>query len=207
MKEYKETEIETLAKILKQDGVICVPTDTVYGICARINSPKSFNKLMKIKKRSFKKSFPVMCATIEQIKELAIVDEKTEKIIQAFMPGPITLVLKKNGKKRVTNNAGLRMTDEIAIRLAPTKVLKELIELTGSPIFMTSANPSNFPPCNTIEEVKNTLPTLDGYLSGEISWKASSTVLVCKEEPFYIQRPGPITMEQILKILEENKTE
>lgn len=95
MKRYKQSEIENLVDILKKDGVISVPTDTVYGLCARINSINAYNKLTMIKNRPSDKSFPVMCADLEQIKSIAIVDEKVEKLIRFFMPGPVTLILNK----------------------------------------------------------------------------------------------------------------
>ena len=95
MRIYKQTETKELANILKNDGVISVPTDTIYGVCARINSIKAHDNLVKIKNRPHSKLFPIMCADEEQIKSIAIVNEKTEKIIHAFMPGPITLVLLK----------------------------------------------------------------------------------------------------------------
>ena len=96
MKRYKQSETGELAEILKRDGVISVPTDTVYGICARISSFKAYNNLVIVKNRPVSKQFPVMCADEEQIKSIALVDEKAEKLIHAFMPGPITLILKKS---------------------------------------------------------------------------------------------------------------
>ena len=96
IKRYKKNEIENLVKILKNDGVISVPTDTVFGICARINSETAHDKLIAVKNRPIKKSFPVMCANEEQIKNIAIVNDVAKKLIKSFMPGPITLVLKKN---------------------------------------------------------------------------------------------------------------
>ena len=96
VKRYKKSEIKKLAKILKNDGVISVPTDTVFGICARINSKIAHDKLITVKNRPIKKSFPVMCANEEQIKSIAIVNDVAEKLIKSFMPGPVTLVLKKN---------------------------------------------------------------------------------------------------------------
>lgn len=89
MKRYKQNETDELSNILKQDGVISVPTDTVYGICARINSLNAYDKLVNIKNRPSNKSFPVMCANEEQIKSIAIVDERAQKLIHAFMPGPV----------------------------------------------------------------------------------------------------------------------
>ena len=82
MKRYTINDIEEVVNILKNDGAISVPTDTVYGICARINSTKAFNKLVNIKKRPSNKNFPIMCSDIEQIKSIAIVDDKAEKLIK-----------------------------------------------------------------------------------------------------------------------------
>ena len=152
---FKQTEIEELVKIIKNDGVISVPTDTVYGVCARISTNKAHDKLVAVKSRPENKAFPVMCANMEQIKKIAIVDEKAEKIIKTFMPGPITLVLKKNKELPdfVTNGK-----DTIAIRMATSKVLKEIIEKVKSPLFMTSANKSGEPACNNLDEIEKACP-------------------------------------------------
>ena len=53
IKRYKPNEIEKIAQILKNDGVISVPTDTVFGICARMNSEIAYHKLIKVKKLPF----------------------------------------------------------------------------------------------------------------------------------------------------------
>ena len=66
---YKQNEIDKLVQILKNDGVISVPTDTVFGICARINSQIAHDKLIEVKKRPINKAFPVMCANEKQIKK------------------------------------------------------------------------------------------------------------------------------------------
>ena len=124
IKRYKENEIDKLADILKNDGAISVPTDTVYGVCARISTQKAHDKLGKVKNRPEEKAFPIMCADEQQIKNIAIVDKRTEKIIKAFMPGPITLVLKK---KNTLSNYVTNGKDLVAIRLATSKVLEELI--------------------------------------------------------------------------------
>ena len=74
IKKYNENEINILADILKKDGVICVPTDTVYGICARANSKIAYEKLIEVKSRPENKAFPIMCANEKQIKDIAVVD-------------------------------------------------------------------------------------------------------------------------------------
>ena len=202
MKRYSQNEIDELANILKKDGVISVPTDTVYGICARINSKPAFDKLVDIKNRPTNKSFPVMCLDEEQIKSIAIVNQNAEKLIRAFMPGPITLVLNKKPEAfSYINNAGERISDELAVRIAPSSTLEELLQKTGSPIFLTSANISSGSTCNTLDEIENLFPNLDGILEGEISFGQASTIVDCTAKEIKIQRPGPISLEEIMEVL------
>ena len=198
IKKYKSDEIQELAKILKNDGVICVPTDTVYGLCASMNSIIGHEKLMKIKNRPENKLFPIMCADKKQIEKIAIVDEIAEKLIQAFMPGPITLILKKKNENTKHGNNDAKT---IAVRMATSKALKDLILKVGCPIFMSSANQSGEQTCSTIEEIEKTFPSLDGILEGIVSFGKASTIVDCTSKEIKILRLGPITLEEINNIL------
>lgn len=202
MKRYKQSEIEEVATVLKNDGVISVPTDTVYGICARINSSKAYLKLVSVKNRPSTKSFPVMCSDIEQIKSIATLDDNALKLIKAFMPGPITLVLnKRSDVLSYINNAGARETDELAIRMAPTPFLKELIKEVGSPLFLSSANKSGKDVCRSLDEIEEECPTLDGMVIGDISFGEASTIVDLTGDDIKIQRQGPISEDEIMKAL------
>lgn len=198
MKIYKQTQINELAEILKRDGVISVPTDTVYGVCARMNSEKAHDNLMITKNRPKSKLFPIMCADEEQIKTIAIVDKRAEKLIKAFMPGPITLILNKRPELPFYVNNGEKT---IAVRMATSNVLKELIKKTESPLFMSSANQSGEPTCTTLDEIQKSCPTLDGMMEGKVSFGQSSTIVDCTLEQLKIVRLGPISIEEIKKIL------
>lgn len=198
MKIYKQNETDELAEILKRDGVICVPTDTVYGICARMNSIKAHDNLIVAKNRPASKPFPVMCADEEQIKSIALVDERSEKLIRAFMPGPVTLILKKKPEiPAYVNNGGAT----IAVRMATSKTLEDLIRKTGSPIFMSSANQSGQPTCTSVDEIKKLCPNLDGIMEGNVVFSKGSTIIDCTLEEIKILRLGPISMEQITMAL------
>ena len=195
-------EIERIIKTLRDGGLIIYPTDTVYGICARINSSKAYLKLVSVKNRPSTKSFPIMCSDIEQIKSIAIIDEKALKLIKAFMPGPITLVLNKRPDVlSYINNAGARETDELAIRMAPTPFLKELIKEVGSPLFLTSANKSGKDVCRSLDEIEIECPTLDGMVMGDVSFGEASTIIDCTDNDIKIQRQGPISEDEIMKAL------
>ena len=196
IKKYNQNQIEELANILKNDGVICVPTDTVYGVCAKIDSEKAHEKLIEIKNRPLNKLFPIMCADEEQIKIIAIVNKKAEALINEFMPGPITLILEKQIK--LLDSIDNEYT-KIAVRMATSQILEQLIQKVESPIFMTSANISGEPTCQTIEEVEKAFPTLDGILEGEVPKGQASTIVDCTSEEIKILREGPITLEQIEK--------
>lgn len=199
IKRYKENEIEEIAQILKNDGVISVPTDTVFGICARINSQIAYNKLIEVKRRPINKAFPVMCANKEQIKNIAIIDEIAEKLINAFMPGPITLVLNKKSTlpKYVTNGK-----NTIAIRMATSKTIEKLITKIDSPIFMTSANQSGKPECTNLDEIEKSCPLLDGMVEGKVSYSMGSTIVDCSSKKIKILREGPISFELIKKAID-----
>ena len=202
MKRYKQSEIEEVVTVLKNDGVISVPTNTVYGICARINSSKAYLKLVSVKNRPSNKSFPVMCSDIEQIKSIATLDDNALKLIKAFMPGPITLVLnKRSDVLSYINNAGARETDELAIRMAPTPFLKELIKEVGSPLFLSSANKSGKDVCRSLDEIEEECPTLDGMVIGDISFGEASTIVDLTGDDIKIQRQGPISEDEIMKAL------
>ena len=199
IKRYKENEVEQLADILRNDGIISVPTDTVYGICARINSEKAHNKLIDIKKRPKNKAFPIMCADERQIENIAVVNTMAKKLIRAFMPGPITIILSKKNQlsKRITNGK-----NTIAVRMATSEPLKELIKKVGCPLFMTSANKSGEPECTTLDDIEKMCPFLDGMLDGNVVFGRSSTIVDCSSDEIRVLRTGPISIEQIMKIID-----
>lgn len=198
VKIYNENEIDELVYILKNDGVISVPTDTVYGLCGKIDSKKAYEKLLEIKERPINKAFPIMCADEKQVRKIGIVDKNVEKLISEFMPGPITLILEKNENldDYITNGK-----DTIAVRIATTKALVELIRKVGTPIFMTSANKSGEPECKNIAEIEKLSPLLDGILYGKYSFGKASTIVDCRFGEIKIIRKGPISEKEIRDIL------
>lgn len=195
---YGKNEIDKLAWILKNDGVISVPTDTVYGLCASINSEKAYKKLINVKNRPKNKFFPIMFKDLDQIKNICLVDKKIEKLINQFMPGPITFILNKKHDIIISEQLSFKT---IAVRMATSLELQELISKVGCPIFMTSANISGHETCKSISEIESVLPNIDGILEGNISYGQASTIVDCTSDEIRIQREGPITLEQILEIL------
>lgn len=200
IKRYTRDEIDELVTILKEDKVISVPTDTVYGVCARMNSEKAEDALRAVKNRPLTKAFPIMCANIEQIEEISYVDDRALKVIHAFMPGPITIILKKKENIPAYVNGGM---ETLAIRMAPNDTIKEIIEKVDSPLFMTSANQSGEKTCTSLDEIEVACPLLAGMLVGDTEFKEASTIVDLSKEEIKILREGPISLEDIIHILKE----
>ena len=197
----KQNEIEKIVDILKNNGVVAIATDTVFGVCATTKSNKAFQNLLKVKDRPKEKAFPIMCADIEDMRKVAIIDDEAERIINHFMPGPLTIVAKKN--KDVAKYIGNNET--VAIRMATSSTLKSIIELLGEPIFMTSANKSGEEEYSSIEEIVERLPLVDGVVDSSPSYERASTIYDCVNKK--VLREGPITEKEIKNILKEEDDE
>lgn len=177
--------------VLKKDGIIAYPTDTVYGLAIRYNSNKALENLINRKKRPKEKSFPIMVSNLKMLKKVAIVNERSEEIINRLMPGALTVVLNKNDE-----------TGTIAIRMAHEETLKKIIEELNEPIYLTSANLSNYPTCNSPDEIVM-YNLADVIVNGEIKEGIASTIVDLTGDDIKILRQGPISLDDILN--KENK--
>lgn len=177
--------------VLKKDGIIAYPTDTVYGLAIRYNSNKALENLINRKKRPKEKSFPIMVSNLKMLKKVAIVNERSEEIINRLMPGALTVVLNKNDE-----------TGTIAIRMAHEETLKKIIEELNEPIYLTSANLSNYPTCNSPDEIVM-YNLADVIVNGEIKNGIASTIVDLTGDDIKILRQGPISLDDILN--KENK--
>lgn len=185
-----------MAAVLKQDGCLSVPTDTVYGVCARI-SEAGQEKLYEVKNRPRSKQFPVMCSDLKQAETIVEISESAQKIMRAFMPGPLTVILRKKADAPAAIHG-----DTVAIRLAVSEPLRKLIEKTGTPIFLTSANQSGQKECESLDEIEAACPLLDGMMEGTVSFGMASTIADCTGDTVRILRNGQITEDMIRNVME-----
>ena len=142
MQIYSKKDILEVAKILKNGGIIAFPTETVFGLGVLSNSKENFLKLVKVKNRNPDKPFTLMISKIEQVKDLVEIDAKTAKIIKKFMPGPLTLVLKKKNNSEIPSYFDLN-SGYIGIRIPDDKFILSLIDLVDCPLLVPSANNNN----------------------------------------------------------------
>lgn len=196
---YSRNQLNEVLQTITQEDVIVFPTDTVYGIGASIFSPKALDKIFEIKNRPTDKSLIVLCADELQLEEIVgplSVDVK--KIIDAFLPGGLTLILKcyMSLPEEIT-----RGKQTIGVRIPDHPLALELLKEFG-PLATTSANISGEPSPTKIDMLNPVIQRVNYVFDdGETKQQIPSTILDCTKDEFVILREGAITLEEIQKVL------
>lgn len=195
----QKKDLKRLAEALQNNEVVAFPTETVYGLGVVCDSQEAIEKLKWAKKRPESKPFTLMVAHPCDIEKYAITCERDWKIINALMPGPLTLIFKRleSVPKEMTNGY-----DTIGIRCPEDAFVRSLIEAVGKPLLVPSANISGEPPATSSQEV---LSALDGRIAliveGQCQSGQASTILnLCGEKPEII-RQGELTQKRIEEVL------
>ena len=128
--------ISKVVDILKQGGVICYPTDTMYGIGCDIFNQKAVKKVYEVKKRPRQKPFSFMCSSLKDISRYAHVGNIAYRLMRRHLPGPYTFVLP--GTKLVPRIM-LTKQKTVGIRMPECPICLAVIDLLGNPILNTSA--------------------------------------------------------------------
>ena len=194
------TEEFRLAKEqLDKSQVVAFPTETVMGLGIYFDDPKAYQLLNKIKNRPEDKPYTLMLGDVKDIEKYAYLSNQDLKIVKAFMPGPVTLLLKakENVPEYVTHNTGV-----IGIRVPALQLVCDFINYCGKPLLVPSANKSGEKPALTWLEVKQVFGNEVAYVFDSDSLRQSpSTIIDLTSEQVKILREGPISLEDINKVL------
>lgn len=195
-----DSKIARAAVILKNDGIVAIPTETVYGLAASAYSDSAIKKVFEAKGRPQDNPLIVHISDLEMIREVASeVPAAAEKCAQCFWPGPFTMVLKRTDAVADSVCAGL---DTVAIRMPSDPVARDIIRAAG-PLAAPSANTSGAPSPTTARHV---IHDLDGkidavVLSQNCAVGVESTVVALFGDTPRLLRPGAVTVEQLREIL------
>ncbi|MDL2211324.1 threonylcarbamoyl-AMP synthase [Erysipelotrichaceae bacterium OttesenSCG-928-M19] len=192
--EFKD--FDKIKEIVKNDGVVAFPTETVYGLGVRYDSFLAYKKIFEAKKRPENKTLTLMLYDKEDIADYAIIDKKIRKVIDFLMPGELTLVLPKKENIEIFGS-----DSSIGIRVPDNKETLELLKNVEIPLFVTSANLSGFPATNSFSEVNEQLNgRIEAIVKGDIKNKRPSTVASIIDGKITILREGPISLEKIKEV-------
>ena len=177
-------------------NVIIFPTDTVYGIGTPIFDVEGIKRIYDIKKRPKEKPLACLCANLEQIKSIAYLNEKAIKLINEFLPGALTLILKS--KEEVFEKIGY---ETIGVRIPNSKIALDILKENG-PMLTTSVNESGSVPLNEYDDIKKNYDDLVDYIynTDRQSSNIASTVVLIDGDSIKVLRAGEISLDDILRI-------
>jgi len=194
--------LDRYINLLKSGEVVAFPTETVYGLGADAKNPDAVKKIFEIKGRPSDNPLIVHISDKKQAKYFALeISDDAHKLMDAFWPGPLTLIFKKKPQVLDIITAGL---DTIALRWPKHPLSQQLIALAG-PVVAPSANSSGKPSPTKAEHVKedfgDDFPVVN---AGETEIGLESTVLDITSEPYTIYRPGAVSADEISRIVDKD---
>lgn len=194
-------EINKAAEILKNGGLVALPTETVYGLAASAFDENAVTNIFKAKGRPNDNPLIVHIAEMKELDNIVLgVSEPAKKCMDAFWPGPFTAVLPKKETIPPAVSGGL---DTVAVRLPDNAVTAAIIKKAGLPLAAPSANTSGAPspstPGHVIDDLFGKIDAI--VVSGDCKVGVESTVVSFAVNPPRLLRPGGITAEQLKEII------
>lgn len=195
LNKYYENAINDACNALKDDGVILLPTDTLYGLAALSSSLNGIERIYEIKNRSKEKLLPLVVNSYHMLSNVVDIDLSKVKKLSKYFPGPVTIVAKRKKDFNYYN------AETIAVRMIESPLINKIIEVVGEPLALTSANISNNP--NTLDPME-LLEMFDGcvdcaFLEGKVKDEASTIIKLEDDGSLTLIREGRIPFEKILK--------
>jgi tRNA threonylcarbamoyl adenosine modification protein (Sua5/YciO/YrdC/YwlC family) len=127
--------INKAVEILKDDGVIIYPTDTIYGLGASITSKKGIEKIYQIRKISANKLLSFICSDLKNLSEYAHIGNHAYKIMKRCVPGPFTFILPAT---KIVPKILHQKRRTVGIRIPDSALCRQIVDLLGNPIISTS---------------------------------------------------------------------
>ncbi len=193
--------VAKLARVVREGGLVAVPTETVYGLAANALDAKACKQIFRAKGRPPTDPLIVHVLGIRDAEKIAEVNQAARKLAQAFWPGPLTLVLPK---RKIIPDVVTSGQASVAVRSPQHPLFRRLLKATGVPVAAPSANPFGYISPTQAEHVQNGLGQRISYiLEGGPSRVGVESTIVDLRDPAkpVLLRPGAITQKQLEKVL------
>jgi L-threonylcarbamoyladenylate synthase len=189
-------DVSKAIKALKNGEIIVYPTDTLYGLGADIYNDDAVCRIFKIKKRPTNMPLSIAVSDYNELDKIAFTNEKIKNICNIFLPGKLTLILKKKDSVSDIVTAGF---DKVGIRIPDNQITLELLSNFG-PITATSANIHGQKTLGIISEINMQFEEKDvaEYLDIGRLYGLPSTIIDMTGKEIKVIREGEITTKDIL---------
>jgi L-threonylcarbamoyladenylate synthase len=188
-------------RLLNAGGVVALPTDTVYGLAASLESVDAIAQLFSMKRRPSAVALPVLVDSILSIERLGVTwPADARKLSDAFWPGALTIVV--DVPPELARRVGSDV-DTVGFRLPDDELLREVLTQTG-PLAVSSANEHAEPPCQSVAEVLAVFgesETLAAVLDGGERTGGVSTVVRVHDNEWQILRHGVVNADDVTRVL------
>ena len=190
-----ESQLVKAKNILKEGGIVIFPTETAYGIAADALNEKAIDKVYEAKGRPREKGLTTIVDSLETVERHAEISSKEKKIVEEFMPGPLTLIAEKKG------NVPKNLNEKFVFRISSGEVANKLSEF--GPITATSANISGEKTSYAVKDISDRLLNKVDHVidAGRLDQGPTSTIIEIENGRIMVHREGPIKKEEIEKIL------
>jgi L-threonylcarbamoyladenylate synthase len=196
------SEIDEVARMLRDGALVAFPTETVYGLGANALNEESVKKIFAIKGRSFFNPLSLHLPDIEAMEGyVRNIPPEAQKLIEKFIPGPLMMLFEKTDKVSDIITAGSR---KVGVRVPRNELCAALFRKAEVPVVATSANISGrFSPLTSDHVVSELGGRIEAIISGteEEVLGIESTIIDVTTKPFRIIRSGFVTQEQITQVL------
>jgi len=183
-------------RILRRGGLVCYPTDTVYGIGAAAGDDAAVRRLFAVKGRSPDKALPLLLADTSDAARVADVTSLARALADRFWPGALTIVMRKAPSYRSLALAG---GETVALRVPNHDLVRAIVRMLGEPLTGTSANRADAPPPVSAAEVAFQMADMvDLIINGGLCRaRVESTVVDITHDIPEVLREGPVSREEI----------
>ncbi len=190
-------------KNLVKNNIIAVPTETVYGLAGNAYSNISVKKIYKLKKRPSKNPLIIHYYNLRSLKKDAYTKHEFMKLYNKFSPGPLTYILKKKKKSKISLLANSNLKT-IAVRFPKNKIIRKLLKNLNFPLAIPSANLSSaVSPVSSNDVLDEFGNKIKFILDGGRSRIGLESTVINLNKKIQILRPGAISSKDISKVLKK----
>jgi tRNA threonylcarbamoyl adenosine modification protein (Sua5/YciO/YrdC/YwlC family) len=185
----QEDNIQKAISCIKNEEVVGIPTETVYGIGVDPLSQAAVDKIFNLKERDENKPLSILVHSFHDLIKLKIIS-KVPEIVELYWPGPLTIIVES--ELNFADGVGTKNPNSIGIRVPDNELALELLKKTG-PLAVTSANISGQEDITNEKDAESVFGDKIGhYLQGRALHGSGSTIVDFRDEEFKVIREGPL---------------